>query len=214
MVPAIRRRLMSGKTYGPTYAVTSRSSGSASPFGASPTGTPSRAWSFTPRTLPGPHRFQLVVAGAPALGKHAGLAHRRHEVRVTGPAREYVNVEVSGDPGTCGAPEIGADVHAFRLIRGADGAQCSDLRSSDGDVVVVVEVVERRRVTRRRDHQMSGTVRIQIHHRDRVGRAFENECFGVVGRVDEIAHDTTVAQRGRAGYVRRTPVGPQALEAH
>src|ERR1700741_1163589 len=31
----MRRRLMSGKVYGPTYAVTSRSSGSSSPSGAS-----------------------------------------------------------------------------------------------------------------------------------------------------------------------------------
>ena len=37
-------------------------------------------------------------------------------------------------------------------------------------------------VAHRRDQQVPGAVRVEVHHRDRLRRALEHECLGVVGR--------------------------------
>src|SRR5437899_10296884 len=115
---------MSGKTYGPTYAVTSSSSGSSSrPGSSSPSASSGgTASSVTRRTLPGPHRLQLVVAGAQTLRQHTGFAHRGHEVGVAQPARQYMHVQMPWNARARGLTQVGAEVHAVGLIRGPDRA--------------------------------------------------------------------------------------------
>src|SRR5258707_6312909 len=105
---------MSGNTYGPTYAVTSRSSGSWSPPGSS------RALesSVTARTLPRPHRFQLVVAGAQALREHPDLGYGGHGVRVAAPPRQHVDMKMPWDPR---APGVSADCSAGRPLATVTG---------------------------------------------------------------------------------------------
>src|SRR5258708_39592297 len=73
--PATRRRRGLGNRYGPTYAVTSRSAGSAS-----------RGGSVTPTTLRGPRRLHPIERPRERLGEHPDLGDAGHEVRVTGPA--------------------------------------------------------------------------------------------------------------------------------
>src|SRR5689334_15330813 len=117
---------MSGKVYGPTYAVTSRSSGRRSPSCSS----------VTRRTLPGPRRFQLVVAGAQTLGQDAGLADGGHEIRVAEPSGQHVHVQMVGHARTGRAADVGTDVHAVGVVRGPYGAQGAQLCPRDRDVLV------------------------------------------------------------------------------
>src|SRR5256714_1178770 len=207
--PAMRRRRMSGKTYGPTYAVASRSSGSASPGGSSGS-------SGTATNLPGPGREQLVVAGAQALRQHPGLGDRGHEVRVAGPPGQHVHMQVPGHTRPGRPPEVGTDVGAVRRVRGLDRLQRAHLRPCQRDILVVGQVDVARDVTDRRDHQVPGPVREQVHHGDRRVGAFEHEGFGVVGRVHEVVDHATVRleEAVRVRHVLRTPVRPQPLETH
>src|SRR5262245_49288205 len=106
IVPGIRRRRVDGKRYGPTYAVTSRSSGRTS--GACSGGTP---LSLTSGTLRGPCGAQLVVARAQALREYAGFGHRGHEVGVAAPPRQGVHVHVARDSRAGGTSDVHAHVH-------------------------------------------------------------------------------------------------------
>src|SRR4051812_5873689 len=123
----MRRRRMSGKTYGPAYAVTSSSSGRSSP---PPSAVGSRS---TRLNLPVPGRFQLLVAGFEILGHHPRLGDAGHEVRVAAPARQRVDVEMVGDARARGAADVDAEVDAVGVVRGTDGPQRADLGLRDGD---------------------------------------------------------------------------------
>src|SRR4051812_18133820 len=120
---------MSGNTYGPTYAVTSRSCGSASPAGVSPLGISS---AIDPNLL-GPGCFQLFVADAQRLGKHPDLGDRGHEVRVAAPAGQHVHVQMRGHARAGGAPDVDTNVHAVGRVRGAYRAQSTHLRAGQRD---------------------------------------------------------------------------------
>src|SRR6266511_2720452 len=109
MVPGMRRRVMLGKTYGPTYAVTSSSSGSWSWC--------SSLMSRRPYSRSRPRRAHLLPAGAQVLGEHARLGDGGHEVRVAVPPRQRVQVDVPGDARAGRAPEVHPDVDSVGCVR-------------------------------------------------------------------------------------------------
>ena len=208
----MRRRRMSGKTYGPTYAVTSRSSGSASPDSAA-----ERIVRHGPATLPGPGRPQLVVAGAQVLGQHPDLGDRGHEVRVAAPAREHVHVQVGRArrrrrPARCSRrgsrrrastrPRIARN--ARTCARESATSSSSSRSSRLGDV------------TGRRDHQVPGPVRVEVHHGDRLRRALQHERLA---RRRSRRRGCTSRTRCRCGPCSgptrsRPPARPEPFEAH
>src|SRR5882672_9571763 len=61
---------------------------------------------------------QFVVQGAQTIREHARAADDRHEVRVAGPARHDVDVQVIGHTGAGALAEIQTDVESLRLYRG------------------------------------------------------------------------------------------------
>src|SRR5258708_2221213 len=59
---------------------------------------------------------ELVIGCRQVFGKHAGLAYRRNEIRVAGPARHEVQVYVIGDAGTPSPPEIHSQIETVRMV--------------------------------------------------------------------------------------------------
>src|SRR5206468_6209754 len=62
---------------------------------------------------------QFVVQGAQSIGEHARAADDRHEVRVAGPARHNMDVQVIGNTRARALAKIQPDVESLRLYRGA-----------------------------------------------------------------------------------------------
>src|SRR5512133_215388 len=62
---------------------------------------------------------QFVVQGTQTIREHARAANDRHEVRVAGPARDDVDVQVIGNTCSRALAEIQTDVESLRLYRGA-----------------------------------------------------------------------------------------------
>src|SRR5690349_8629952 len=139
----MRRRRMSGNTYGPTYAVTSSSSGRSSPSG-------SVGSSLTRVKLSVPDRFQLLVAGTQIFGHHPDLGDAGHEVRVAAPPGQHVHVEMVRDARTGGAADVDPEIEAIGAVGGPDRPQRADLGLRDRQQLALDQVLEARDVTRRR----------------------------------------------------------------
>src|ERR1041385_4906417 len=110
MKPGMRRRLLSGNWYGPTNALTSRSVGSSSR--TSESGARSSATVVNRRSR-WPRVANPRCGDAQGLGQRARIGHRGHEVGVTGPARNDVDVQVFAHAAAGRTPEVEPDVHPF-----------------------------------------------------------------------------------------------------
>ena len=108
-----------------------------------------------------------------------------------------------GHAGAGGPADVHAEVDAVGRVRGADRPQRAHLRRARRAISSSSS-----RSSKLATWRVGATIRwpepygIEVHHRDRLGRALEHERLGVVGRVDELAHDA--ADVGAAGVADRT----------
>src|SRR6266849_10878175 len=61
---------------------------------------------------------QLLVSGAKVFGLDAGFSDDGHEIGVTDPARQHVQVDVAGDTGAASPPQIHAEIKTVGLVGG------------------------------------------------------------------------------------------------
>ena len=83
-----------------------------------------------------------------------------------------MQVHVIRDAGARHAAQVGADVEAIRVQRGAQSAERSAERAQQGEPVLGVEIFERGNVRVRSDHQVAAVVREAVHdHEGTIGTA-------------------------------------------
>src|SRR6266568_5228172 len=59
---------------------------------------------------------QLLVGGAEVFGLDAGFADDGHEISVTDPARQHVQVDVAGDTGSGSSSQIHAEIKTVGFV--------------------------------------------------------------------------------------------------
>src|SRR6267378_3600174 len=60
--------------------------------------------------------FEPVIGLVEALGQHFGFADDGHEIRIAGPARHHVDVQVVGHPRAGRLAEVHPDIEALRPV--------------------------------------------------------------------------------------------------
>src|SRR5260221_8637768 len=157
MAAGQRRRRMSGNVYGPTYAVTSSSSGSASPWSASVTAAEGR-----PGISDRPVGPQLLPGLRQRLRQHPRLGDRRHEVGVAVPTWERVDVEVSGYAGAGRTPDVGTDVYAIGPVCSLQRPYRVVEHRPERGCLLALDVFQLGHVPDRHHHQVSALVRVEV----------------------------------------------------
>src|SRR4051812_24589706 len=153
---------------------------------------------------------QLAACLEQVLRDHLDVGQHRHEVRVAVPARHDVDVAVVNDPGARDAAEVPPDVEALRR---EDGPQRLDRRHREPlhfERLSVLEVVERRAVPVRRDHQVTRGVRELVQEDERELAAVDHELRLVLRQRRGAAEDALVALV-RVLDVLEPPRRPQPL---
>ena len=89
------------------------------------------------------------------LPQHFHIGENGHEVGISGPARDDVEVDVVDDAGTGGAPEIPADVVALRREEPAERLDRSRRQAVDLERLAVVELGEVADMPKRRHEHMA-----------------------------------------------------------
>src|SRR5215204_4943589 len=126
------------------------------------------------------------------LRHHLHIRQHRHEVRVAGPARHDVEVNVVDDAGAGDPPEVPAEVVALRAV---------DLRERGNSVVreavniqrlVVRQLAELTYVAVRRDHDVSGRVRVLVDDHRRPAAPVDDEGRLVIFGLDRVAEEAAV----------------------
>src|SRR5262249_40037175 len=123
------------------------------------------------------------------FGQHSRFAHDRYKIRVTGPARDYVKVEMVCDSRPGRLSKVHPDVGRVRLILGPErglGA-CGQLHHLGQRRFVYFS--EGRRVVIGHDHQMARCVRIQIEDHKVERRSMHDEVAIVLLFTDYSAED-------------------------
>src|SRR6266545_4798607 len=116
----MRRRLLSGKSWGRTWSTALRSSGRESTCSAASEGCSPRPCSGL-RSLMLPSGYGPALADAlrrllQRLGQRARVGDGGHEVAVADPAGKHVHVEVLADAPSGRSAEVDADVDPARPI--------------------------------------------------------------------------------------------------
>src|SRR3954464_10407277 len=80
---------------------------------------------------------EMVVGPLQVLGHHPYVADYRHEVGVTIPPRDDVDVEVVGDACARSAPEVHSDVEPLRVDRSAEAPRSVSRQPKESIVLFV-----------------------------------------------------------------------------
>ena len=114
------------------------------------------------------------------LRQHLHVREHRHEVRVAGPARHDVQVDVVDHAGAGDPAEVPADVVPLRRVElcqraHAGGGQAVELEHFLGsELAVFTDVPDRR------DHEVAGRIRVLVQERDGVLAAVDDQSLLVV----------------------------------
>src|SRR6188508_1207881 len=109
------------------------------------------------------------------LGEHLHVGEHGHEVRVSGPARDNMEMDVVRDSRTGDATEVPAQVEATWSVNGAERLDCGDRLAVDLEHLVARKFGKRSDVAPWSDHEVPGRVRVLVHERDRRVAAVDEE---------------------------------------
>lgn len=142
--------------------------------------------------------------------ENAGVADDRHEIRVAGPSRNDVDVQMVGNSGPGRGAEVHAHVESMRTIHGREGFHPGLNQRHHIGHFIREDARQVRGVPERCDHQVSVCVRVGVEHQERLMSARQHPVLSVGDVLRDAAEETTfqfVARRNEF----HTPGSPQTL---
>src|SRR5712691_13379902 len=123
---------------------------------------------------------ETLVGSLQVFRVHARLARHRHEVRITDPARQYVQMQMSHHASARGAPQIHSQIHPIGLVIRAQSRfhalrQLHHFVERSG-----FAQIQFRNVRVRHDHYVPGGVRKTIQDDEGLFAAMDDERFRVI----------------------------------
>src|SRR5438094_4073224 len=159
---------------------------------------------------PGERRTQAVIGGEQVLRHDPHVGHHRHEVRVAGPARDDVPVEMVAHAGAARDTEVHPEVEAFGRERLGERAERPTQRLGEIGVLVGGKPGQIGRVTARGDHQVGVLVGKPIQHDEARPAHPEQQA---VTWVSLTSGTEDAARRRPLADVRHAPGCPQHFHA-
>jgi len=141
------------------------------------------------------------------LGKDLHVREHRHEVRVSRPPRDEVQVNVVGDARACDPSQVPAQVVALRLVDLSKGAHALRSEPVDLDRLIGLELAELSGMPRGRDQQVPGRIGELVQEHERSIAAVDDEPV-LVGAFERAAEDAAVLLVG-ATDVLESPGSPE-----
>jgi len=127
------------------------------------------------------------------LADNIGVTADVHEVRITGPSRDNVNVQMAWQPGPGASAEVHTYVKSVRLYCRKQRLLRLAYQLCQFEQFGIAGLFELGDVPCRCYQQMTVVVWKAVEYDDAVTAAPEHEVFGVIGRVVEVFTDETLA---------------------
>jgi len=147
-----------------------------------------------------PHCFK-------GLGQYARGPDDGHEIGVSGPARNHMLMEVTGNAGPAGLAEIDAYVEAIWLESGAEQPFRLDSGVEKASALLRSKVFDVGNFSKGQHEEVSGIIGIAIHQYEAKTLPAENKRCLVVVRLREFGEGPPVFGRFLLRHVFHSPIG-------